>query len=1771
MKHKIPTLDLLKTTRPTSRNDSRQQSHVSFRITLQTPKSTVRYINPQTSRMLEQSIFQNDISKLKSKHRKAKTETDPLVFWDQVQNFGHLRTIEPPKFNQEKQAQLYQKLKRMKIEKEEKIRKEQEERERVKLLEQERKHKEQQALEIEKKRMLDSQRYQEYLAEKYKIDRRFSIFTLVNALMLRKLHSKPTSFKLAKLIANQYLNLLNYKAILHKIKMQQSQPLQISQILQGNAEQLAQLKNVQHRLNEGLILRRKQTRVFLNKQKTIFEQSQVPPQFSEPVLKRIRFLQACLRLKVFKLNKKNFEPKQKVKNNRVHPNRVKALKKRLDDIDFIKANSPSYNSPLSSPGQPVVNPLGLFCTLYKVADTLKNYDRIKTQKMIQKTNDYLVKRVQSLYYPVIRYVSIFYKNVVVWSIQYSDITLDRTCIVLFFKGEGRSQYFYRLDIPIGAIQKEDIGEQNCITVWPTVRDYLMSYLELKGQLALLHHTKYGCAKNYKLNFIQGLSMRSRKNITEEDINAIVETKEILNYLQTSQIVRIRKIFGSVYELLPQFQDCNLLSDATQYILNLPLVHDTILQLRILEQQILEYRRNIYKKPQDLSTRYKDFIEKNKSILNQILAFRFVHNNSMFFQDQMLEDIYELSHKSIYIQCATINIQDILNHYDYQICNQISKYCLISLHLTLKSKFHFDDLLFNAQKHSVRTGFQNITNFFDVDYSHFDWKFKQEYFKVRIEVTVFERDKSLKWNEKQLLQDIKQSRSERAFKPLKLKLDDFCKLGQALQETTFNNGDIQQCNFDQILKSIISEQCSYSQVADLVLKNAFTLDIKNRKIIIQPKYLHILSKTHNFIQKMDHQSLYNKIDCVFKYSVYPNEQLDIRRGYENREKENQIAQLLPFNKLFQDINQIDMRITVEARKIEQVTDYAFDFQDQWSDLHKQTMIYNKYQYFVMSTSKFLFIDQTNFMKIIYIKKNQSPIILYLHDQHLIHQISNCQRMNKHQKCQILTGIIRVLYSPTSFLYLKDHQFYNYLKAQLPNYHQIKVLLVSNSKKLLQFLDRLDYIYILKLWNNQSCYVHVKVYFLQDQKQQKGSEKIYIYDGEHLFVSVELYEFNSKLKKYILLFNKFDLELQFDVEKYFDSNIIFNWCKAIISNTKFDKRFLYRVPQIMKYNQNQSPVNLNKFMLNSFFNRQQSLNVNYNEKVTRCTFNEFPKNNFDQNITDKNYLNTVHRIFRVIGHYIQKFYLIKQKNKKKIVNEMKFKDMKNVKLLKQEFVIISILAHTYLDMFQIIYYFPRSKRKLMTYINILDFQEMDFKDHVIFNLIDNSQFTDYNDLSNKEKVNHENIKKHPQLDMNLIQKIKLMKKTEQSPFDLQSAKQKKRVQSRIGFAQVSNEILMKNKVIKQAINQNNQISDNVMKFLGFSRKLHNNEDNHNKLIEIQIWNRLLNEVFLLNLEHDKNFSNFNTLMDRLMETFEDFTEQKIKIIGKEHLMKRQSMENSRYNYKVQTELTEKFEKLIINNHVRVTQQFKFSKSRYILNTNFYDCQIMEFICSAQFRIERLGSAYVECFLEPLNNKRADILKPLNPMPYSSSSNYNIYFRYYCLTNYFFKDVRVNLRELLNLFIADGFFKSQTNYMNSKLSISDIINMCHYLTYKIKTQNYLNLSQLALQHQEIENTLRKYIITESVDQFQTDKKKDGEGYIYSEVIKKKNKHLVLLQLQLFHTQHKVIVNMFENKTDYFQQKELTFTYIQSVVPNFQFLIKTRNFFKALQRLVEVLKQKQ
>ena len=96
------------------------------------------------------------------------------------------------------------------------------------------------------------------------------------------------------------------------------------------------------------------------------------------------------------------------------------------------------------------------------------------------------------------------------------------------------------------------------------------------------------------------------------------------------------------------------------------------------------------------------------------------------------------------------------------------------------------------------------------------------------------------------------------------------------------------------------------------------------------------------------------------------------------------------------------------------------------------------------------------------------------------------------------------------------------------------------------------------------------------------------------------------------------------------------------------------------------------------------------------------------------------------------------------------------------------------------------------------------------------------------------------------------------------------------------------------------------------------------------------------------------------------------------------------------------------------------------------------------------------QQIESKRLNILNCFDPITYSQCSNYSIIMRKFSFEMHSSSNITVNLREVLNLFIADGFYKYQTNYMNSKMNYADIRNICFYIIYKIKTQNFLNIKQ-------------------------------------------------------------------------------------------------------------------
>ncbi|CAK76356.1 unnamed protein product (macronuclear) [Paramecium tetraurelia] len=1711
-----------------------------FKSQQSTPIRGQQIVAPLKPQNLDMFSTASEIRKLRVQSMRSQSQIDNKIIWNQVQDQLEKKTGACAEFEKLRNNSIYRKLREMKFKENEEKKLHLERRLQRELLA---KNKNQELQNNQAQRQIETKRQP-----------KFQLSTIVNALTLIQIHSKTYSMKLAKLIAKNYLNILDYNNYMEQKRLNENQSSQNTPRTPNLEKE--QILEIQDLVNGGI-----HQIIIANKTKKHREQLKASEIFSEDVLRRVRLLQSCFHLKVFsKKSKSHKYRRQQIIG--VPSTRVKAQTRRLGDIKFMNQYSPKSNKPgtmLNTNNELKQNKksLRLFRSLTKGSLT--------TQKSLffnrQNTNEFLLKGVQMLHYPIIKYISIFYKNMVVWSISYKDITLDKSCIVLFFKGEGKYKYRYRLDVPIGQNPMINYNE-NCLTVWPTVRDYLISYLHMKGQLALLDQKQLPTAQVYKLNFIKGLTDRSRMKITSLDIHGITETKKILDYLQKSQIVKIKKVFGTVYELLPQFIEVNKYGQKKQYIVNLPLVHNIVLQLRMFEEQLLLQKRSLGEVEENLIDRYSSFLCGNTDYINQILMFRFIHNNPDFFQDQMLKDIHLLQEKSIYIQSATLKLNDILqvesntDHISY------GSYCLLSIFLTINCSVNLKLLLLDVSDKSMYTNLSDTINLFEYvckKRNQLQLIFNQEYFQFQIKVTFHERDEA-GYNRDVYSKNLFADKKDRQTKQLVLSVNEWLKLCKAIKNSVLVDDSEQYFDFNKLVKSILLEQPYHSRIVEETLKSVFCISLKKEQVILKASYKHILSVSYNFIEQLDHYNFSKNLGYVHKYSVYPTEYHDIKQIIKEQKKSTLTSKdAKQFNKQFKQINTADIKLTNTNTKISLIVDYQYEYHISQSipvDCNQLQLI--SYCQFRRNHFVYQIVNNRDSMKIIIQKFFKAPIIIKIEDIDLIFKILNCQHLSTFLLSQELLGCMHQIQKKNSFLTNNLQFFIQKHKYPLPSYKQIKFMLINDSDKLLNYLDRLSFMFLFKqTFSGSQILVHAKIYFICKDSHTRSDEKIYFFHSEDLFLGLEIQEFKSKLKKYIIILNKFDLEKLFDIKGYLDISIVHYWCKTIINNLSFDKQNIYRLPYLQ---------NLNHYIIPKLDDEEE----NHRLKAQRSMTNDYKHD--EQNTVCKQFLLPQIKLFRVIGHYIMKYYLLKNSKKVKLATRLPQQFHNEFDSYTMEYIIITIQAHNIFDMFRIMYYFPKSRRRLMTHISILQFQEMDFRDNLIFDLLEYNEYKTYQDIEVYVKSQKCGIHfKHSiQLDKQVLTRIKFMKQSVdiQNPFQFAFKKNQN------NFLKVSDDLITKNRYLLSQIKQNQQLSDKVIKFMQFTRKLNNDLqfELQNKLIEIKIWELLLNQVFELKFNNSKSINNYIHLIDRLIQTFDQKKRNQVKIIGKEYLLKKQSSGALKNNYTVQSNVTQLYTRLILTNNIKVTEKLNFPDTDINLNIGFLQYPLLEFICSQEIKLERLGNAYLECFIEQIKKTQQNqqVFYPQQLISYSQSSDFNIYLRYYCLQNLKYKDIRLNMRELLNLFIADGFFKSKTNYMNSRLSQSDIQNMCYYLVQKIRDQNYLNLSSLVLLKKERKFSLASQILLETQDSLIPNQNNStmlfDEGYLYTQSIKG-NKCFQILQLQIFPSTKKIIVNLSDSKAILFQQKIYTFQEAEELVMNFLILFQSKNVQQALKRLAKAL----
>ncbi|CAK56039.1 unnamed protein product (macronuclear) [Paramecium tetraurelia] len=1588
----------------------------------------------------------------------------------------------------------------------------------------------------------------------------FKISTIITALMFQRLHSKITSPKLARLVAKHYLSLINYRKIEERLLALTSNPSMkyIQNVLHeddvlSNAIKVAQVREIQRRLNEGLSQRRKASKIIFQKKSS--RELRAEDIFSEKVLKRVRFIQMCFRMKVFKVNKRTIASSKPIEKAR-KSTKVRAFKRRLGDIIFMSENVPVFQLQQEKKEQEDKEKekeklqleakkenLGVFGMLWKAQNKFKNFCRHPGLKIPSKTCDDWVKYIQTLYYPSFRYISVFYRNIVVWSVSYYDVTYDKSCIALFFKGEGRQQYHFRLDIPLVTMPDFEVNK-NCNTVWPTVKDYMLIYLRQKGQLALLNKDHLPSAKVYKTSFIQGLSLKSRRKLTELDIQSIVETQKIITYLQNNQIVKIKKKIGTTYDLLPQLSETIDSDLIKQYIINLPMIRLILIDILVLEQKLLENKRKLTQDIQNLSKEYVAYIQTNKETLNQILQFRFLHNNSEFFNDQLISKINQQETKKIFIQSCFVDINEILVQSNDALLGQVSKTCQLSIHLCYNGNVVLDKLLLDVDRMRPRYSLHNeSTQLFSINTQTLQWLFDTSKFQLQIEALLFEKDKQ---NTDQYFYqtNLYRRKNERIFQPLSISVFHFEKLALAVKEI-MDSSIFDHFEINQILKNLIFERANYSVIINLILNHLITLNFKNRQVTLKAQYQHILSSNLNFIEKMDHHSLYNTTQTYLKYSIYPHEEKDLRKMKETRETQSKFEYHSIFDQQFQQIDQIELKPEYTSKQLEVAQEYNYD-QKQifWSQGVKR---FDTFQHpnlvVVRLRDKFIIVIMSQQrVRMINITTLRQPLILDSNNARIFLNSCKYTQQKQYQKLSLYRRLFIILLKENCFLRIRMEKFNCTIRASLPNYSKIKAYLLSDSKELVNYLNRLDFTFTFETINKAKCYANVKVFYLGRQESYYSTkyEQIYKFDGENLFISLQIHEFDSKLKKYILIFNKFDIEQRFEIYNYFSPNLIYQWCQEFVVNLKFDKKFLYKTPfSVMQIIKSYQDIKLASFWIA--------------KRSQKCILNEYQRvHSYDYSLA-KQFLSQRYKIFRVIAHYIEKFYVVKQNNQITLLNECMFLQFKNYKLIKVEFVIITIQAHTVLDLVQIIYYFPKSKKRLMTNINLIQIQEMDFSLGMIFQLLNVTEFTTFNDITSQvDEIQRGSLKyrRSSKLNSQVMTKLHIMRQSiDVSQLSFRTGKIKRRQ----GFVHRLLKLISKQK-----------LSIKPLERMRICAKNGDRKNDKRYLLEIMFWKLMQQQVFQLSVRKEKRqLKSYISLFDRLVELFDNESNKKYRIIGKEYLEKKQTDENIRYNYKVQSECRNLYRDLILEQEIYMTQNLNFGKTPFVIKCNLNEISILEYLCTKQFRSDNGSRGYIEYFLEKKQKQKGiDLFDPAKPILYSASSSYNIYLRYYCLANYQYKDLRINLREIMNQLVTDGLYKSQSNYMNSKINLSDIIEMCHYLTQKIKTQNYLNLARLSqIQINQLPE-IQQHIISECDDQLSKEtKQKSGDGFVCTQVIRNKKNHSIY-QYQLFQTTRKVIINKYEMRQDYFEQKEFTYAQLTQYVHNFTYLIKAKLYYLALKR---------
>ncbi|KAL4429295.1 hypothetical protein ABPG74_002281 [Tetrahymena malaccensis] len=211
--------------------------------------------------------------------------------------------------------------------------------------------------------------------------------------------------------------------------------------------------------------------------------------------------------------------------------------------------------------------------------------------------------------------------------------------------------------------------------------------------------------------------------------------------------------------------------------------------------------------------------------------------------------------------------------------------------------------------------------------------------------------------------------------------------------------------------------------------------------------------------------------------------------------------------------------------------------------------------------------------------------------------------------------------------------------------------------------------------------------------------------------------------------------------------------------------------------------------------------------------------------------------------------------------------------------------------------------------------------------------------------------------------------------------------------------------------NQITQSLDQ--GFQQRIENVQLSHmTRFVEMQIWDNIIEDIYFLP----------NDLKKDIMIMIGDFSFQVQELLHYENL-------NVDGKQDIQIDIS-----INLIQSIQKPQSVKLRRQYQENNTN----------------IQHMSPTF-----SLLRQQLLDFyFLPVEFIPYNATTDFNLQINNFQINEKKSQQITINLREIINVFIADGFYKSQSNYQNSRMNYSELKQLCYFILYKIKKQNFLDL---------------------------------------------------------------------------------------------------------------------